>query len=543
MDDIYAVFTKYFSALFLCSKHSLMLFDCLYNGSLEGGQWLCRIVISFVCSKDNSFYLRFTIMSLRVMSSQAYSYNIIPEVPQSYITNLYEFIYRNFLLPRTSRFSDISRSTSLGAFSITYSVLDSSGNKSLRVLVSGVEPITVSIEPIGNRVSEEEILHAKEDVDIAIDTFEAHVRKNSLFFAWREGESVLPETVSHKGNKSLKRIFLETQILFIALFMSVGLFLFYLIGPLVPVILLAIQFIFVLYSNKIVARSADWHITEKNPFIHILQYPLSPKGEDHAKKISKENLVKLKKEIYEETIAENGELDCQKAHKIFSDFGIDCKPENLIARKVNVYNIVKRTADSFGYKVPEIIVSNTLLPNAAASGPTPSRGIVLITTGTLLQLDEEEIVSVLGHEFGHLRGRDPLWLYGLSAIQYLFWFYVIFGLFPANSFILLIIYYWALITLTYFIAKFFEARADLTSAMVIGKPKVLAAALEKIGFQRLFYERMPSFRVQEWLSADPHPPIYFRIARLRNLEQNLQIKHPLFQSAKEVTKGFLHSLS
>jgi heat shock protein HtpX len=477
------------------------------------------------------------------MFAKARSYTIVPEIPQQYVGTLYEFIYRSFLLPQKGRFKDISRATSTDALLIKYSVLDSNGNKRLNVQVSGVEPINVSIEPLVDAVSEDEISQAKEDVDIAVDMFETQVRKNSLFFAWREGESVVPETISDKGSKSLRRIFLETQILFMALFMGVGLFLFFLIGPLVPIILLAIQFILIFYSNKIVARSADWHITEKNPYIHILQYPLSPGEDDPVKKIPKEELVKLKKEIYKETIVENGELDCQKAHEIFSEFGIDCKRENLIARKVNVYDVVKRTADRFGYKVPEIIVSNTLLPNAAASGPSPSRGIVLITTGTLLQLDEEEIVSVLGHEFGHLRGRDPLWLYGLSAVQYLFWFYVIFGLFPTSSFFLLIIYYWALMTLTYFIAKFFEARADLTSAMVIGKPKVLAAALEKIGFQRLLYERMPSFRFQEWLSMDPHPPIYFRIARLRQLEQNFQVKHPLIQSAKEVTRGFLHSLT
>ena len=477
------------------------------------------------------------------MSSKARSYSIVPEVPQNYIGNLYEFIYRSFLFPNKSRFSNISREKSPGTFSIQYSVLDPSGNKKLTVRVSGAETISIDVEPLVDLVSEDEISQAKEDVDIAVDTFETQVRKSSLFFAWREGESVVPETVSGKENKSLRRIFLETQILFMAIFMGVGLFLFFLIGPLVPIILLAIQFIFVFYSNKIIARSADWHITEKNPFIHILQYPLSPGENDSVKKMPKEDFVKLKKEIYEATIAENGELDCQKAHEIFSEFGIDCKRENLIARKVNVYDIVRRTADRFGYKVPEIIVSNTLLPNAAASGPSPSRGIVLITTGTLLQLEEEEIVSVLGHEFGHLRGRDPLWLYGLSAVQYLFWFYVIFGLFPTGSFFLLIIYLWALTTLTFFIAKFFEARADLTSAMVIGKPKVLADALEKIGFQRLLYERMPSFRVQEWLSLDPHPPIYFRIARLRQLEQNFHVKHPLIQSAKEVISGFLHSLA
>jgi heat shock protein HtpX len=477
------------------------------------------------------------------MSSQARSYSLVPEVPQSYIGNLYEFIYRSFLLPQKLRFADISQSMSPGSYSLSYSVLGSSGSRKLRVRVSGVDPISVDIEPLVDGVSEDELSEAKEDVAVAVDMFEQQVRKNSLFFAWREGESVVPEGISGKENKSLRRIFLETQILFMALFMGVGLFLFFLIGPLVPIILLAIQLVFVFYSSKIIARSADWHITEKNPFIHILQYPLSPGEDDPIKKIPKDDLVRLKKEIYKETIAENGELDCQKAHAIFSEFGIDCKRENLIARKVNVYEIVKRTADKFGYKVPEIVVSNTLLPNAAASGPSPSRGVVLITTGTFLQLDDEEIVSVLGHEFGHLRGRDPLWLYGLSAVQYLFWFYVIFGLFPTGSFFLLLIYLWALMTLTYFVAKFFEARADLISAMVIGKPKVLASALEKIGFQRLLYERAPSFRVQEWLSMDPHPPIYFRIARLRQLEQNFQIKHPLIQSAREVTRGFLHSLA
>jgi heat shock protein HtpX len=79
--------------------------------------------------------------------------------------------------------------------------------------------------------------------------------------------------------------------------------------------------------------------------------------------------------------------------------------------------------------------------------------------------------------------------------------------------------------------------------MVIGKPKVWLMRWKKIGFQRSLYERVPSFRVQEWLSMDPHPPIYFRINRLRRLEQNFQIKHPLIQSAKEVTTGFLDSLT
>ena len=471
------------------------------------------------------------------MQANSLSFTIVPEIPVNYFSKFYEYMNKFFLVPQKDRFADIST----GEFSVSYSVLDSSGKKILSVRASGSQKIDVVIEPLSEPVPEAEVLKSKEDLEIAANAFEDQVRKNSLFFAWREGESIVPETVTGKENKSLRRIFLETQIILIAAFMSVGILLFLIIGPLVPIVLLAIQFLFVFYSNKIVARSADWHITERDPYLHILQYPLSTAMLDSNKKLSKKDLTQLKQEIYKITISENGELDCGKAHEVFAKFGIDCKTEDLIARKVNVYDVVKRTADKFGYKVPEIIVSNTILPNAAASGPSPSRGIVLITTGTFLQLSDEEIESVLGHEFGHLKGHDPLWLYSLSAIQYLFWFYIIFTLIKTSSTFLLIIYLWALLTLTYFVSKFFEARADLISAMVIGKPKVLADSLEKIGFQRLLYERVPSFRFQEWLNWDPHPPIYFRIARLRNLDDPSRIKHPLRQSAKEVIKGFFSS--
>ena len=74
-----------------------------------------------------------------------------------------------------------------------------------------------------------------------------------------------------------------------------------------------------------------------------------------------------------------------------------------------------------------------MVPNAAASGPSPSRGIVLITTGLLVQLEEPEVVSVLGHEFGHLKGRDPLILFGLMSAEFLFRFYVLLALLPIIS--------------------------------------------------------------------------------------------------------------
>jgi len=151
----------------------------------------------------------------------------------------------------------------------------------------------------------------------------------------------------------------------------------------------------VFYSNKIIGRSADWKITASNPTIHLLEYHAP--WEEHElfnKKFPKEKLAELKKEVYEQTIAKKGEIDSETVRQIFLRNGIECKPENLTTKEVNVYELVKRTAAKFGFPTPEVVVSNTIIPNASASGPGPRRGIVLITTGLLVHLEDDEIISV-----------------------------------------------------------------------------------------------------------------------------------------------------
>ena len=474
------------------------------------------------------------------MSQKTVSYMIDPQIPSSFMSKLFEFIYKGFLLRQAERYSVVSRTTVQGKPSLVYDIRDSSGNRSIKVEIQGSKPLSLTISPLSENVPEKDLMQAKENIDLVIDYFEDQVRSNTIFFAWREGESIVPESVSGKENSSLRRMFSETQIMLMLIFMGAGLLLFYIVGPFLPIILIGIQFLFVFYSNKIIARTADWTITEENPTIHLLQYPLPLEEGQQDKNISDKEILSLKKEIYDETIGKTGALNCQVAQPMFSKYGIECNQENMMSTKVNVYEIVKKVADRFGFPMPKIVISNTILPNAAASGPSPSRGIVLITTGLFAQLNEDEIISVLGHEFGHLKGRDPLWLYGLTSVQYLLWFYLIFGAFTNISYFTFFLYFWGIMVLTYFIAKFFEARADLISAMVIKQPEVFSDALEKMGFKRLLLERSPMFRVQEWLSFDPHPPIYFRIERLKNIGQE-EIKHPLLRSAKEVILGFLHS--
>jgi heat shock protein HtpX len=482
-------------------------------------------------------------------SFSSFTYRITPEVPPSYYEKLFDFIYTQYLVPQKQRFTDVARESNAGGERLTYVVTDTQGNRLIRVEVKSGTPFELTIDPLSSVASHTAVEEAKQDVLIAMQIFTANTKNASVYFAWREGEEVVPEKYT-KPEKSFNRLFLETQILFFVVFIVFGMFIFITLSVVMPevfwvapLILILIQFGFVFFSNKFIARSADWHITKENPTIHLLEYylPVSASS-DFNKSYPRETLIAIKKEIYEEIIAKRGEVNVLMAQQVFLKHGVPCDLDNLKAKKVNVYGLVKGVADKFGFPMPQVVVSNTMVPNAAASGPSPKRGLVLITTGIIVSLDEAELTGVLGHEFGHLRGRDPLILYGLVSAEFLFRFYVLFPLFPLifSSF-LFFAYFWAIMVVIFFIAKFFEARADLVSAMVVGNPRVLAGSLEKIGFQRLLYERTPSFRVQEWLGLDPHPPIYFRVDRLQSLSPEL-VQHPLIQSIRDVLRGFVATL-
>ncbi len=474
------------------------------------------------------------------------SFQISTEIPQSYMEKLFDFVQTKYLLPQKQRFTGLLRSSSEGYPSLSYTVLNPQGTPIIKAEAKGTIPIELKLVPFSESLSETTIEEAKQDFLIGVQIFEEQARKKTLYFAWSEGQDIVPEELK-KQEKSITRLFLETQVLFFLMFIVFGAVVFIVVTTFYPaaywafpLILVLVQLVFVFFSTNFIARSADWHITASNPIIHLLEYrlPLAMQ-EDFKQTRSREEVLSIKKDIYEEVIAEHGNIDCEAAGKILARYGVSCRPDSLIAKKVDVYALVKKIADKFKFPMPKIVVSNTMVPNAAASGPSPSRGIVLITTGLLVQLEENEIISVLGHEFGHLRGRDPLILYGLTSAEFLFRFYVLFPLLPiVFSSFLFFIYFWAIMTVIFFIAKFFEARADLISAIVVGQPEVLADSLEKIGFQRLLYERTPSFRFQEWVGFDPHPPIYFRVDRLEKLEAPENIKHPLLQSIKDVLAGF-----
>lgn len=210
-----------------------------------------------------------------------------------------------------------------------------------------------------------------------------------------------------------------------------------------------------------------------------------------------------------------------------------------------VYATVRRLTTQMDMPMPSIHVIDSPQPNAFATGRSPKKAAVAVTTGILEILDYEELEGVLGHELAHVRNRDIL-ISSIAAMlgaaiailaRMAFWFGggnnrnnplgivgVVVSLIVAPLLAMLI---------RFAISRTREYQADRVGAEITGQPLKLASALQKIavGTERipmrvneatsqLFIENpLKAARgrggMSKWFST--HPPVEERIERLTNM--------------------------
>jgi len=471
------------------------------------------------------------------------SFIIDTELSSGHLEEALDFLRDFYLLPQPDSFKNISKRMLGGTGVLSYTVVSSEEEWEVRVEIQAANPfpvkiVTVSIPPEFDIAPKIDLL--EEELFIAIQAFEDAIRQATLYFAWVEGEEIIPEAPPTRRKKASFRMFGSNMIMIYILFFGVNILLFLLLGIFLAIIgILVFQLVIVLLSDQLLLRTSDWKITPENPQVHIMEYQLPlEEFQKFQEKFGKDSIIKMKEEIYQKSLAVGREPTCELGEDIFREYGFHCQSDLKVSRVIDVYSIVEEAASKFNITMPKVALSNTMIPNAAATGPSPNRGLVLITTGLLVQLEEDEILSVIGHEMGHLSGRDPIVLFSIISAEFILRFTLLFPLVVISPLIYLIV----ALGFIFFVAKFFETRADLLSAMKIGQPQVLASALRKIGYQRLHAERISPTRLPSWINFDPHPPIYFRIDRLESMKTPVKVKNPLLKSAKDVVNGFKRTL-
>ncbi len=145
---------------------------------------------------------------------------------------------------------------------------------------------------------------------------------------------------------------------------------------------------------------------------------------------------------------------------------------------------------------PRVAISYTDLPNAFATGRSPERSAVCVTTGILDRLTSEELEGVLAHELSHVAHRDVLVMTLASSAGIIAGMATRgaqFGMLggrrsnDSNSAIPMLIailvslvVYAISFLLIRLLSRYRELSADRAGAFLTQKPSALASALQKI---------------------------------------------------------------
>ncbi len=73
-----------------------------------------------------------------------------------------------------------------------------------------------------------------------------------------------------------------------------------------------------------------------------------------------------------------------------------------------LHRMVETLAARAGLPKPRVYVIETDAPNAFATGRSPAKGAVAVTTGIMRTLDDDELAGVIAHELAHIKHRDTL---------------------------------------------------------------------------------------------------------------------------------------
>jgi heat shock protein HtpX len=163
-----------------------------------------------------------------------------------------------------------------------------------------------------------------------------------------------------------------------------------------------------------------------------------------------------------------------------------------------LHALVDRICAMADMKKPRVGISDSEVPNAFATGRSPNRSVVVVTTGLLKKLDEAELEGVLAHELSHVAHRDVTVMTIASFTSILAGFMTrsaMWGsmmrdrrdqntalVFMAVMVVSVVVYFVSFLLIRA-LSRYRELGADRGAALLTGRPSALASALVKISGQ------------------------------------------------------------
>ncbi|MBK7717397.1 MAG: zinc metalloprotease HtpX [Gemmatimonadetes bacterium] len=158
-----------------------------------------------------------------------------------------------------------------------------------------------------------------------------------------------------------------------------------------------------------------------------------------------------------------------------------------------LYRMVDRLRQRAGLPMPVVAVAPHDQPNAFATGRSPAKAVVAVTTGILRAMPQEELEGVIAHELAHIKNRDML-ISTIAAgiagmIGNLPWLLMFAGgsrdddqRNPLGELALVLLAPVAAMLIQFAISRQREFEADRVGAEILGRPLPLARALTRLDY-------------------------------------------------------------
>lgn len=202
-----------------------------------------------------------------------------------------------------------------------------------------------------------------------------------------------------------------------------------------------------------------------------------------------------------------------------------------------IFGVISRLAQEWGFKMPQVAIYPSNVPNAFATGPTKNKSLVAVSTGLLALMNRDEVEGVLGHEMSHIGNGDMVTmtlLQGILNTFVIFFSRIVASLIKEKSemgdiayFVIILVCQFvfgllASIILMWF-SRYREYHADAGSAKHVGAPKMIAA-LKKLGSiesQDDLPKELNAFGINRGKDSifSTHPSINNRILALQGLKK------------------------
>jgi heat shock protein HtpX len=163
----------------------------------------------------------------------------------------------------------------------------------------------------------------------------------------------------------------------------------------------------------------------------------------------------------------------------------------------DLFALVRDLARRAELPMPRVYIMHSPQPNAFATGRSPERAAVAVSTGLLDTLEREEVAGVVAHELAHIKNRDTLTMAvaatiggAISMLAQWLQFGMLFGggnrdergggIGILGTLAAVIVAPMAAGLVQMAISRSREYQADRMGAMIAGNPRWLASALAKI---------------------------------------------------------------